>query len=321
VNDGTDASGLLSIVLSDGIGFTPNEKLGLEAVAGTAVVVDAAGAPNENPPVVIAPAGFGAASFAVLAALTPGLAVSQQGHFACVAWFVTAHVGHFQLPGASCVKRASGFAPLDIVEAAATPLEPVADTGFTGVARLATLALGFAVSQQGHLLCVAWFVTAHVGHFQLPGAICVKRARRFTPLDSVAAAGVEAAASTAGLGLGAFSKLACGFWLFVFAKSPSPRTFGDAGTNANGVSTAPLTLRVGCACTRFGGSRRLGGGENTKRISSTSSSTTFRLPPWSTDTLDAGTVNVWDPYTCSYPTVLTATTGAWALSVGVVAIA
>lgn len=178
------------------------------------------------------------------------------------------------------MKRASGFAPLDIAgEAAATPLEAVADTGFTGAAGLATLALGFAVSQQGHLLCVAWFVTAHVGHFQLPGAICVKRARGFTPLDSVATAGVVAAASTAGFALAAFSELACGFWAFGFAESPSPRAFGDADTNANGVSTAPLTLRAGCACTRFGGSRRLGGGENTKRISSTSSSTTFRLLP------------------------------------------
>lgn len=88
------------------------------------------------------------------------------------------------------------------------------------------------------------------------------------------------------------------FGLAVFGPSHSARAFGDAGTNANGVSTAAVALRV-FFCddgARFGGSRRLGGGDKTNWISSTSSSRTTGRLPWSSSAVfDAGAVNAYVP--------------------------
>lgn len=54
--------------------------------------------------------------------------------------------------------------------------------------------LGFGVSQHGHLLCLAWFVTEHDGHFQLPGATFLNLSSGFTPLDNATGADTVLAA-------------------------------------------------------------------------------------------------------------------------------
>jgi len=149
----------------------------------------------------------------------PGLLVSQQGHLAYLAPFVTAQLGHFQLPGSICMNRASGFAPAGVldIDAGATDIAEPAEEDSDN---------GFAVSQQGHFERLAAFITAQVEHLQLPASTCMKRASGLVALDGAAALAEETGAATFS---GDFSLRGTDF------VNDSGRTRGDEGIKENGV--------------------------------------------------------------------------------------
>lgn len=93
------------------------EELGPVSLADTEVA-DEEAPPEVKPPAPILSGAdsifFSAAT--LLLAEPPGFEVSQHGHLVCSGSFVTAHEGHFQLPGFACMNRASGLYPDLVLE-------------------------------------------------------------------------------------------------------------------------------------------------------------------------------------------------------------
>lgn len=225
-------------------GATPNEKPVDETLSLFLVsVVDEAVTPKLKPAPELVTAGV-----CTLAELAPtGFAASQHGHFANLSSFVTEHVGHFHVPGATCMNRARGLdAPLAIGAGA--------DLLGAGLLNAELLLVGFAVSQHGHFENLSWLVTEQLGHFHVPGTTCMKRASGLVPVD----AGTLDTCFT-----GLFSTIGADTGSFGFTDfgAHSAFCFGDGGTKEKAASV-PLGFDDDATC--FGGSRRADGSENSK---------------------------------------------------------
>lgn len=198
-----------------------------------------AGAPNENPPDDIFPPILDFDRSGEEADVAPpGFSVSQQGHFEYLGPLVTAQLGHFQLPGSECIKRASGLTSSVVFSKPSLDVVGLLDF---------TVSLGLSASQHGHFEYFGPFVTEQLGHFQLPASTCINRANGFTStLDA------DLTRDVAG---GSIVDLVAIFVVdasFIFTDETNESTFGDAGINENGASTPLLWGRLRVAF--FGGS-------------------------------------------------------------------